>query len=505
MRKNDWILPAVLAGVTALLHLATAADGWGPFRDELYYVACSENLSFGYVDHPPLVALLTRLARTLLGDSLLALRVLPALAAGVTVFLAGALARELGGAPFARALACVASALAPVYVGNFGFLSMNALDVMFWTAAVWLLARLLRTEDPRLWPAFGVVTGLGLQNKVSIVFLGLGVAAGILLTANRRWLLRRELWLGGAIAFLLLLPNLIWQALNDWPTREFVANATQNKNLPLAPLEFLQEQVLMMNPIVVPLALAGLGFLFLAAQGRWRLLGWAFVSVVVLLITQRSKAYYLSPAYTVLFAPGAVLLESLTERRPWRFLRAPAVAVVVLTGLLLAPLAKPVLPIETYVRYAQALGVAPSTSERKEVARLPQFFADRLGWRELAETVQQVVQTLPAEQRERACVFGQNYGHAGAIDFYADELDLPPALSGHNSYHLWGPGSCDGSVLIVIDDRRERLEHLFDSVELGARYRCDDCMPYESEKPIWIGRDMRLPIEQLWPTLGHYD
>jgi 4-amino-4-deoxy-L-arabinose transferase-like glycosyltransferase len=499
------LLPAALGGLTCLLHLLTAGDSYGVFRDELYYLACGEHLGFGYVDHPPLIGLIAWLGRGVFGDSLTGLRVLPALAAGATVFVTAMMARELGGGRTAQALAGAATALAPVYVGNFGILSMNAFDVLLWSAAAWIVMRLLRSGDARLWPWFGLVAGIGLLNKISMLFLGFGLVVGLLLA--RRFDVFREprLWLGGAIAFVLFLPHLVWQAVQGWPTLEFMENATRDKNLPLAPWEFLSAQVWMMNPIVVPLALAGLGFYLFGRAGRpWRPLGWAFLVVVVLMITQRSKAYYLSPSYTLLFAAGAVLVGSLATRRALGWVRPVALALVVVTGLGLAPLAKPVLPVETYVAYAARLGVAPSTSERKSLGRLPQFFADRLGWRELAESVRQIVRSLPPEEQAEACVYGQNYGQAGAIDFYRDELDLPPALSGHNSYHLWGPGDCSGKVLIVIDGDRDDLLEIFESVELATTYRCDDCMPYENGKPIWICRNMRLPVETLWPRLRHF-
>ncbi|MDX1388160.1 MAG: glycosyltransferase family 39 protein, partial [Acidobacteriota bacterium] len=391
-------------------------------------------------------------------------------------------------------------------VGNFGFLSMNAFDVLFWAASAWILMRLFRTGDSWWWIPFGVVAGFGLQNKISMLFLGMGVVVGLLVTRQWRQFASRHLWIGGAIAFAIFLPYLIWQVVHGWPTLEFMERATQYKILQLDPLEFLSAQVLMMNPIAVPLALAGLGFYLVMPSGKaFRALGWAFLAVLVLMITQNSKPYYLSPSYTLLFSAGAVAVGMLADRAGWGWVRPVALVLIVGTGVMLAPLAKPVLPVETYVAYAQRLGVAPSTSERKELGRVPQFFADRIGWRELAETVAQAYEALPEADRREACVFGQNYGHAGAIDYYADDLGLPPALSGHNNYHLWGTRGCSGEVMIVIDDERDDLERLCESVELATTYTCDDCMPYESSKPIWVCRGLKLPIEELWPRLKHFD
>ena len=504
-RRRHTILLVALGGVAALLHLLTARDSYGLFRDELYYLANGEHLAFGYVDHPPLVGLVAWLSRSLLGDSMIAIRLLPALAGGGTVVVAGLLARELGGGRFAQVWTGVCCALAPLYVGHFGYLSMNAFDVLVWCGTAVVLARLLRTDDDRLWLAFGALAGIGLQNKLSVVFLGFGVVVGLILAGQWRRLTARRFWLGGLLAFAIFLPNLIWQAVHGFPTLEFMRNATLYKNRPLAPWEFLSAQTLMMNPVVVPAALAGLAFYFTRAGRPFRPLGWAFVVIVAVMITQRSKAYYLGPAYPLLLAPGALMIERLASRPRWGWLREAALVLVVGSGLVLAPLAKPILPVETHVAYMEGLGVAPSTGERKRLGRLPQFFADRLGWRELAETVAEVVDGLPPEERAAACVFGQNYGQAGAIDFYGPALGLPSAVSGHNSYWLWGPGDCSGEVLIVIGGDREDHEQSFEQVEEGAPYRCADCMPYEAEKTIWVCRGLRAPLPEVWSRTKHYD
>ncbi|MDP2955238.1 MAG: hypothetical protein Q8N53_02350, partial [Longimicrobiales bacterium] len=193
------------------------------------------------------------------------------------------------------------------------------------------------------------------------------------------------------------------------------------------------------------------------------------------------------------------------ERWPRPRLRVPALAVLTLGGLAIAPLAKPLLPVESYVAYSRALGEEPGSSERHELGRLPQHFADMHGWRELAETVNRVYRELPPEDQARACVFGQNYGQAGAIDYFRPELALPPAISGHNSYFLWGPGPCTGEVLIVLDDDRATLEALFDEVRFGATFRCQDCMPYENGNDLWVARRPKVELTALWPRIKHYD
>jgi hypothetical protein len=178
-------------------------------------------------------------------------------------------------------------------------------------------------------------------------------------------------------------------------------------------------------------------------------------------------------------------------------------ALVVASGLAVAPLARPILPTDAYVRYAAALGQQPGTDERHALGRLGQFYADMHGWREWATSVAAVSRTLPVADRARACVFGTNYGEAGAVEYFRRDLELPPAISAHNNYFLWGPGSC-GDVLIVATERDARLRELFASVERAGTTRCGDCMPYENEKPIWVVRGPRQPLPALWPRLKNY-
>jgi hypothetical protein len=493
-----WLPLLVLA-----FHLSTA-HRYGIFRDELYYLACGQHLAFGYVDHPPLVALLAALARALFGDWLVGLRILPALMGAATAHLTARLARELGGGAYAQRLSALCVTLGGNALYTFQVLSMNATDHLAWVALWWIAARALRRDDAPLWPLFGLVAGLGLENKISVLFLGFGVAVGLVLF-RRDVLARRGIWIGALLAGLLFLPHALWQAANGFPTREFIANAQAEKMVNFSPLEFLARAALEANPASLPVWVAGLVALaFLPRWKSWRTLGAAFAAVLLLLAFTRSKPYYAAPAFALVFAAGGAVLEALGTARPAVLARAAVFLLALAGGALVAPLAKPLLPADEYVLYAAHLGIEPSSAERQQLGRLPQHFADMFGWRELAETVARVHRTLPEADRAAARVFGQNYGEAGAIDFFGPELGLPAALSAHNSYFLWGPGDWTGEVLIVIDDERERLLELFEEVELGATFECANCMPYESRLPIWVCRGLKMPVAELWPQIKHY-
>ena len=334
--------------------------------------------------------------------------------------------------------------------------------------------------------------------------IGLGLAAGLVVTRERKWLATRWPWLGGTIAMALFLPYVVWNATHDWAHVAFIESAVTGKYSGLDAWTFLSGLALNMNPSTLPLWLSGLGWLLFARAGaRYRILGvvWA-AACLVLLANGHSKSGYLASAFAMLYAAGGVAWERWIPART--ALRAAAVAVVAL-GAALVPFATPILPVETYVRYAEALGIAPSTAEGHELAELPQFYADMFGWEEKAAAVAEVFHALPEEERAVATIFAENYGRSGAIDYWSDEYDLPGAIGNHNNYWLWGPGDARGEVVIVLGGDRDDLAERFASVELAGVATCDYCIPYERDVPIHVARGLVVPIEELWPLIGHYD
>ncbi len=491
--------------LATLAFFAATASGYGVFRDELYYIACARHLDWGYVDHPPLVALVGAASLALFGKAWIALRMISALAAAATVFLVGGTARRLGAGRWGRVLAQLLAATAPVYLSLFSIYSMNALDVCIWAGLACIATHLLAGGNPRLWLAFGALAGVGLQNKLDVVLLGGGLVVGLVLARRFEVFRDRWIWLGGAIAVALFVPHVIWQAQNDWPTREFVERAQQGKITALGPIGFFLAQFVNGGPVGFSFALTGLGWLLAGRDARpFRALGWTALAVLVVLAVSVSKPYYFAPALTILFPAAGAAIERWTSGRWQRSLRGAAVAAVGLT-LALAPLAKPVFAKDRYVRYAEALGVASGSDENHRVGRLPQFFADMHGWRELAEAVAAVHGKLSPEDRSRACVYGQNYGEAAAIDYFGPELGLPPSMSGHNNYWLWGTGSCTGELVLIIGGDQEDHQRNFASVEPGGEFHCSDCMPYESDLTIWVARELKIPIADAWKGSKHYD
>ena len=367
--------------------------------------------------------------------------------------------------------------------------------------------RTIDTGGTRWWVLLGIALGLGLQNKISVLWLGVGLAAALLLTAQRRALRTPGPWLAAGLAGLIALPHLLWQAAHDWPTLEFMSNAARYKNVELPLSDFVGQQVLFMNPLALPLWLGGLLWLLLAPTARrWRPLAVIFVTVFLLLAASGSaKAYYLAPAYPPILAAGGVALSRLVHRR-----RALVAAYLVLLGIAGAALAPTVTPMLSpgsygfYAAYAEAVGVKIRPQERNAVGELPQHLADRLGWPELAADVARVIDALPAGERAGAAIFTTNYGRAGALELYGERWGLPPVASGHNSWWLWGPPAAEPTVLILVGGRIEEHREAFESVELEATHRCELCMPFEREIPIFVGRGWKRPIAEIWPSTKEF-
>ena len=336
VRPDNRMLIA-LALATVLIHFLSNG-GYGYFRDEFYAIACSKHLAWGYVDQPPFSEFVLALSGRLLGYSLFALRLLPAVCGGLVAFLVGLIARELGGARFAQALAVTAFIIGGVYLAVDNYYSMNCFDHLFWALAIYLLVRILKGGDTRLWVLLGLVAGLGLENKYSMGFFGAGLVVGLALTPARKHFLDKWLWVGGALAAMIFLPHVLWEVHNHFPTAEFIHNVTLKKNLPMTPWAFLRECVLQVHPFTLPIWLAGLAYLFFAPRGRkFQTLGWIFLAVLAILLSTHSKPYYFAPAFLMLLPAGGVAIEDLfcppsmelaEARLPYRpgFGRRPACA-----------------------------------------------------------------------------------------------------------------------------------------------------------------------------------
>ncbi len=493
-----------LAAVKLVFHLLIAGR-YGIFRDELYYLACGQHLDWGYVDQPPLIALVAWIARHLFGDWLVGLRLIPAIAGAATVWLTGKLARDLGGGAFAQIIAALAVISVPIYLILHHWLTMNAFEPLIWLACGWCIVRAINTNDPHYWIWFGVLVGAGLETKYGIAFFVIAVVIAMLLTGERRFLITREFWIGALIAFAIFLPNLIWLARHNFPFLELMHNIRQtHRDVVRGPIAFVVDQIQIMNPVLCPLWIGGLIWLVFGKEGRrFRILGLTYVLLLAMFVGLRGKNYYLSPVYPVLFAAGGVAFAKITVER-FKWARLAYTVVVAISIIVLAPTVSPILSPERFLEYENQLGLRPPKAENQPTGPLPQYFADEFGWREMAEETARIYKALSPEEQARTAIFANNYGEAGAIDFFGPGLGLPKSICNHQSYWLWGPRDYDGSIVIVLGSDGTGDRDHFASVEVAGHV----AHPYsrrDEHFDIFLCRGFTGDLRQAWAKIKKYD
>ena len=514
--ENSWplVAPAVIALVYFLLHMATATR-YGYFRDAMYYLACGQHLDWGYVDHPPLIALLAWITEHTLGTSLRAILLWPALAGVARIFLIVAFARELGARRFAVALAAVLVITPGVWWAMDHQFAMNALEPIFWMGAAFLVLRIIKTQNLYLWLAFGAIVGLGMENKYSIAVFGFALLIGLLFTRERKLLFTPWLVAGGAISLLIWLPNLLWNVQHHWPFFELLHNIrASGRDIILSPAEFVWQQILLMNPLSFPFWLAGLLYYFFASTAKaYRAFGWAFLLTIAFFLLAHGKNYYSTPAYPIVLAAGAVATEAFLAGPGFRArprLRA-AMKPVIFVWLFAAmavflPVVLPVLSVQAYLRYQASLPFkVPASEHMHQGVPLPQIYSDEFGWPEMVATVARVYNSLPAEERAKTAIYADNFGEAAAIDLFGPKYGLPKAICPHQSYFLWGPRNYTGEIVILIGSARiEEAQPFFASVEVAARLNHPYAESIET-RPVLLARGLKVNLQTLWPKLKRWD
>ena len=484
----------------AVVHAATAGR-YDAQRNELYFLVCGWHPDFGYVDQPPLVPLIAA-ATQIFGVNIWMLRLPAAIAAVGLVFLGAAFARLLGGGGRAASFAAIAAGIAPGLAGLTSHLTTSTFEPIAWTAAAFLLARAIM-QDKRsdlIW--MGVLTGFAMEAKWGIAVWLVALGAGIIVSPARRILLWWQLWLGIAIAALVFAPNLIWQWQHGWPFFEVILPHLDSQKNFTGPLwQFEWRQALSMNPALAPLCLAGVIGPFVDRRlAVARFLSLAFVLTTAFYFLQRGTNYYLFPVYPTMFVVGAAVCEQLNVwiTRGW-------IAAALGVSALFAPVALPILDPSQLARYMEVTHTRPAPIEAAGVgAPLTQSLSDEFGWRDLETKVAGVFHQLSPEDQARVAILAANYGQAAALDVYGRKDNLPPVLSGHNQYWLWGPRGHDGSLIINVGGTVDRWRPLCGSVEIAGSTGNPYAMPYENDRAIFICRDLRMPLDRLWGRLKRY-
>ncbi len=506
------LVPAVgLAGLFAALTFAVhffsslwgGHLGYGFFRDELYFLVCGHHLAWGYVDQPPLVAVQARLAEILFGVSPTGIRIFSFMATGVAVGLTGLLAWQLGGRRNAQVLAMTAVLAAPVFLGTSNYLSMNSFEPCFWMGALLAVLRIADgSSTPRAWLVFGLLTGLGIENKHTTVFFLAALLFGLLVSPQRRILFTKGCAAGIALMLLIALPNFIWQLSHQFATYEFLSTvAHSDKNIKLPPLAFLFEQVKVLLFSTAPIWVGGICWLAFSRNARsWRFVSYTFLAFLTMMMVLHAKNYYVAPIYPVLFAAGAVALSELTSRR-WP-LTAYSVVLACTFVFATGPIVLTILPPDRYSAYTALFAPSDSNFE-KFTGPLPEILSDRFGWPQMVEGFAERYKALPPEVRTRTAIFCGNYGEASAVNVLGPAYGLPTAISGHQNYFYWGWNNYSGdSVLTLGDSPKDYADTYAKVVDLGS-FDSPWIMDHE-HLHYYLLRDRKRSYAADWPELKYW-
>ena len=500
---NRSAIPWVAAAVVFAVHLA-GNPHYGFFRDELYFIICGFHPQFGYVDQPPLVPLLSALTQ-LGGHSLFLLRAVPAVFAAAGVYTTCLLVTEYGGGAFAQILASLVFLFTGVLM-SFGMkVSTDTVGLWTWPLLALLVVRLSKGADQRLWLLAGLIAGITIESKYSVVFFLAALILGLMLTPHRRLLRTSWFAAGLAVMILIALPNFLWQWHYGFPMFQLLQAGQSGKNISVGPILYVAQEIIITGLFLAVVWIVGLVWLFRSTS--FRFLAYAYVVLIAEMMLFHGKHYYPADVYPILIASGAVAIEAWTRVRG--VTRAAITAAVIVVGVFSLPTSLPVLPESAYVAYASRLSRAlhiPNSATQTEHGRdegnLPGDWADMHGWPELAASVEAVYKSLSPAERSQAVVFAGNYGEASAVAFFTPNI---PVISEHNQYWLWGPRGNRGNVLVQIGGTCFRSDRLFASRTFAATAKSRWAMAYENNLPIWICRGIKKPLADVWPSIKSYE
>ena len=487
-------------------------EGYGIFRDELYYLACTHHLASGYVDQPPLSIWILDAWTSVFGDNWRFIRLVPGFFGALTMMVILFWVRHLNGGILAILLAGVAFLSAPINIGFGSIYSMNSIDLFFWALCFYGTIAALERNKTLNWAILGLAVGLGMMNKISIAWFAIGLITFLLFSPYRKLLLQKGPYIAGILALFLFLPYIIWNLQHDMAHLTFARNASAYKYAGITRGDFLAGIVLLENPFSALLVIPGLFFVLnkrfsLAQRSSFIIF---LVTLLILLIKGQVKSEYMAGAFAAVFTAGALQAESWLKTGLKIYIAYIYLILIVLSGVMLFPLANPLLPEETYISYEQQLGISAPNNEGKDEAKLPQFFADMHGWEELAVKVSQAYMSLPESQRMQTVAWANNYGEAGAVDYYRKKMQLPPVMSPHNNYYLWSldlAQQFEYRTFIILGGSEQDHRKFLENVRQFDTFTCTYCMPYENNMPIFIGSDPKpgLHIKDILMQEQNYD
>ncbi len=505
--RIEWVVAAPAIALKLALHLLVLAiSPYGFQRDEFLYFSMGRHLRFWHMDFPPFIAVLGKIQLALFGHTLAAARVFPAIEGTIILIVAILIAAELGGGRFAQAMTAVCVLCGGIFLRTALLFQPVVLDQLWWTLALYALVRLGREPGGKWWLGFGVAVGFGLLTKFSILFFGFSVLVALLITPARRWLLTPWPWLAAAIAIVIGSPSIVGQIALGFPVVGQMRGLQQGQLVHVTLWQFVAEQPFMAGP--APFVIAVAGAIGLVVRREWRpvaVAGWTCIAAFALLFVLHGKSYYIGPVYPTLLAAGSVVLERAWPARHTArvVLRSAAVALTVLVILVGLPVALPVFSPAATAWWAPRVGAAEALRTNQGViARLPQDYADMLGWEEQSQALARVVNSFTPAQRDSIVIAAGNWGEAGAAEFYGPRYHLPPVISTSGSFWFFGPGTRPATILVDIGEDSAKIARLYADVHTGAVIR----HPWAVESPvnIVVGRRPKATVQQIWPMeAGH--
>jgi hypothetical protein len=482
------------------------AEGYGFFGDELYTIALSKHLAFGYLDLPPLVPLLVAVSRTLLGESLLAYHIFPALAGSATLVFVCLITREFGGRLFAVTVAALGFIITPIWLITNSFFTYDGINQLALAVLLYFLVRYIRTANKKLWIGIGLAAGIAFMTKATILISAPGILIALLATKHRKDFLTPWPWIAVGLFALASLPWVMWEAANHWVTLEYWSAHTRSFYKYSMPQYFVNMS-LMMNPILMPLLGVGLYRIFRRfGDTYYSFFGIVFLVTMVIVCLLHTRIFELAHLFVPLLAAGAVFVEEkLARMKLRRAFGILGVSFLLAGGILVAPASLPILPLDLLPAYSGTFGFLFKPVKDYTIPKppYPWHFSMRIGWEELVSKVAEVYDGLPPEDREKAVIWASLFNEAGAIDLYGPRHGLPHAVSGHLQYYLWGPGQKSWDIVIAVTPDLIRISRCYWEIEkkayVGNRFR-----PYGDYICVCRVRQNRMSREVIWPILKEW-
>lgn len=496
--SNEWILIISLALIKLIIHFLTNTN-YELHRDAYLYLAQGDHLDWSFLSVPPTTAILGNIARFLFGDSVFAIRLFPAIAGAVSVIIIGLIIRNLGGKIWAILLGCSAFILSLAFLRSNTLLQPVSFDEFYWLLSTYFIAKLLQTQNPKFWIHLGITWGFAFLAKYNIAFLIVAFGVSLFLTRDRKLYVSKYFLYGSILGFLFILPNLLWQFNHNFPVVYHMTSlrATQLVNVRI--LDFLTAQLLMNLSNLVVWIFGLIFVLFLKDGARYRVIGYTYLTVIVVFIILKGKGYYALGIYPILFAYGGFAIEKHVSGRI-SFVRPIIFGLMVVITVPMLPYSLPVLPLDKMVVFCEKSkqfgGEGALRWENGRIYPLPQDYADMTGWKELGDIVHKTYDSLSDSEKAHCVIYAENYGQAGAIKYYTQKYGLPEPVCFSESFLFWAPDSADFNSLIYVNDDTCDVSYYFTAVRLMGRIT--DPHARESGVPVWLCKIPRNGFKEFY-------